>query len=307
MQDIVCQVQKAKFRPRPDRMCLRSNNDPPMNTVHLDFAELSKKSGPGTETRAFLVAIDRNTRFAAARAGGQSAHAIKTLLRSQAFRDTKKIVSDHARVFESVELKDWAAKKGIVIEMGSPYNQQSNGLAERLIRDIKTFMSMYPEYRGGWKGCLDAAVRHHNRSHCSTIGCSPTFALNGTPAIFPADSRLGVRGVISLTERRKSVEEEEACRSRQRKNFDKNHASKLPDISTGDEVLIRHGTTKQNIRYSGPFPVLEVHSFQSIPKRISYSDGAVRKSAAIHNVLKFYPRRDSFSSRESSGSSGDGL
>lgn len=84
----ICQVLKAKFKPRADRLCLRPNDVPPMDTVHLDFAELSKRSGPGTETRAFSVAIDRNTRFAAARAGGQDAQAVISLMNNRIFSRT---------------------------------------------------------------------------------------------------------------------------------------------------------------------------------------------------------------------------
>ena len=53
----LCQVNQVKFRPRPDRLSLRSSDEPSMNTVHVDFAELSKRSARGTPTRAFLVTI----------------------------------------------------------------------------------------------------------------------------------------------------------------------------------------------------------------------------------------------------------
>ena len=301
----ICQRVKAKFRPRPNRLCLRPNDEPPMETVHLDFAELSKKSRRGTQTRAFLVAIDRNTRFAAARAGGQDAHAVKSLLSNRVFANTKKVITDHAKVFESTELRAWAAEKNIEILQGSPYNQISNGLAERLIRDLKTFIQMYPRHAGGWRGCLDAAVRHHNRSYCSTIGCSPNFALNGSPASFPADQRLGVLRHVRLSERRNSPETEERIRARQKRSFNKDHASKLPDISVGDEILVRSGNSKQNLKYSGPFRVTSIEYFQSVPKRFSYYEGEIAKSAALKNVLRFHPRRDDSSRGESSGS-GDG-
>ena len=97
----VCQKFKARFKPRP-------NDEPPMNTIHLDFAELSKKSEHESKTRAFLVAIDRNTRFAAARAGSQDARAVKTLLSHRVFANTRKVITDHAKVFGSAELQNWA-------------------------------------------------------------------------------------------------------------------------------------------------------------------------------------------------------
>lgn len=83
------------------------------------------------------------------------------------------MVSDHAKAFKSAELHYWATPRNIEVEVGSPYNSHSNGSAERLIRDLKMFMAMYPEHAGDWKSCLEAPVRHHNRSFCSTIGCTP--------------------------------------------------------------------------------------------------------------------------------------
>ena len=105
----------------------------------------------------------------------ENAEAVISLLQQKAFKNTKICVSDHARVFESKKLKEWAVKRGVEFCPGSVYNHQSNKLSERLIRDLKMFKSMYPSHPDGWKKSL--AVRHRNYSHCSTIGCSPVSAL----------------------------------------------------------------------------------------------------------------------------------
>ena len=63
-----CQLNKAKFRPNPDEMSILPVV-PPMDTVHIDFAELEKKKEGVSRTKSFLVAIDRNTRYAFAKAG----------------------------------------------------------------------------------------------------------------------------------------------------------------------------------------------------------------------------------------------
>src|ERR1700723_682066 len=111
---------KSKFRPKPDKLLLRPNDDPPMHTVHLDFAELTKQSGQGTRTKAFLVAIDRNTRFASARAGRENATAVIAFLNQRLFSNTKVIISDRAKLFSSKELREWAAGKGVTLISGSP-------------------------------------------------------------------------------------------------------------------------------------------------------------------------------------------
>ena len=110
---------------------------------------------------------------------------------------------------------------------------------------------------------------------------------------------------VRLSERRNSPETEERIRARQKRNFNKDHASKLPDISVGDKILVRSGNSKQNLKHSGPFRVTSIEYFQSVPKRFSYYEREVAKSAALKNVLRFHPRRDDSSRGESSGS-GDG-
>jgi transposase InsO family protein len=290
---LLCQRNKAKFRQKVDRLCLRSNDVPPMHTIHVDFAELTKASKHGSKTRAFVVAIDRNTRFAVAKAGKEDARAVVTLLSQRVFKDTKVVVSDHAKVFESRHLKNWAAEKGIELQVGSPFHQQSNGLVERLIRDLKTFISMYPDMRGGWRCALEAAVKHHNRSRCSTIGCSPHFALNKEAPFLPADFRFGVERKIRLTERRFSVDEEFQKRLVQKKAYDSRHQSQVPQIAVGDLVLVRKGSGKQ-CAYDGPFEVRDVQIIEDIPKRITYKQGTETKTAALRNVLKYCPRGGSF-------------
>ena len=103
------------------------------------------------------------------------------------------IVSDQTKVFQSKELKDWAAQWKIVVQTGSPYHRESNGFAERLIRDLKMFMTMYLHFSGGWKCALEAAVKYHNGSPCRSIGCSPEFALRGKPPVLRADRDLDIK------------------------------------------------------------------------------------------------------------------
>ena len=104
----LCQRNKAKFWQKNDRLCRRSNDLPKMHTIHVDFAELAKASLHNSRIKAFLVATDRNTRFAAARAGKENAHhTVISLLSQRVFENTKVVISDHAKVFESRLLKTW--------------------------------------------------------------------------------------------------------------------------------------------------------------------------------------------------------
>ena len=185
-------------------------------------------------------------------------------------------------------------KRNIIeIVVGSPFNQQPNGLAEKLIRDLKMFISIYQDHPRGWKVCLEVAEKHRNHSFCSTIGCSPQFALNGQTTYLPTDERLRIQGRIRLTEGGISVEEENRRRKKQRKHFDKRHATKVLGVSTGDLVLVWKGNQKQFYETIGLYRVVDVETISGPPKRVRYEVQGATKVAALRNVLKFCPRRDS--------------
>ena len=157
---------------------------------------------------------------------------------------------------------------------------------------------MYPSHPGGWKRSLESAVRHHNYSHCSTIGCTPVFALKKEVAYLPADDKLGIKSLLKLEKRRKSPEEEQVSRTRQKQNFDKRFSCKIPHFEVGDEVLVKVGNT---LKYSGPYSVTDVQRIDGVPKRISHvGERNDVKTSALRNVLKFSPRRDNFFDGESS-------
>ena len=285
----VCQRCKAKFRPKPDAMVILPDVSP-MHTIHLDFAELEKKREGVARTKSFLIAIDRNIRFAFAKAGKENAKTVIQLLSQKGFVGIKKVVSDQAKVFESRELRKWADERGIEVQTGSPYHPASNGLSERLIRDLKMYISLFPDFPGGWKCALEAAVKHHNRSHCKSIGCSPEFALSGRPPILQADKDLGIVDRIVLKEER-GVEKERLAKLRQKRNFDKRHPQNFARVREGDMILVRAGLSPNNKKFGGPFVVTKVESFEGIPKRYFYEAQGIQKQASVSNVVPYFPRR----------------
>ena len=286
----VCQRNKAKFRPKPDAMVIQPEVAP-MHTLHLDFAELEKKREGVNRTKSFLVAIDRNTRFAFAKACRENAKAVVQMLSQNCFKNVKRVILDRAKVFESRELRIWALERGIQIQAGSPYHPESNGLAERFIRDLKMFISMYPDFPGGWKCALEAAVRHHNRSHCSSLGCSPEFALRGTVPILQADKELGIIETIQLRESR-DPQKERLVKKAQKTQFDKRRSQKFPKIGVGDEILVRTGLPPHNKTYGGPYVVKKIESFDGVPKRFFYEDDGKERQVSLRNTIQYIPRRE---------------
>ena len=79
---------------------------------------------------------------------------------------------------------------------------------------------------------------------------------------------------------------------RQKKSFDRRHSAKLPSLAVGDQVLVQKGNSKQFRSITGPFRVTDMKNVSGIPKRVTYEDRGV-KVAALRNIVKFCPRRDS--------------
>uniref|UniRef100_A0A6G5AJQ7 Putative tick transposon n=1 Tax=Rhipicephalus microplus TaxID=6941 RepID=A0A6G5AJQ7_RHIMP len=146
-----CQVHKAKYLQRTDEMVLPQHSNVPFEVIHLDFAELKKKAAGVRRTQSFLVAIDQCTRIVAARPGREDANSVIALLSRQMFKNTKIVISDNGPAFRSQCLQDLAKERGVVLRCCAPYHPAGNGMAERIIQDLKQFISMYPGFQGGWK------------------------------------------------------------------------------------------------------------------------------------------------------------
>lgn len=82
-------------------------------------------------------------------------------------------------------------------------------------------------------------MAHHNRTHTSSLGCSPYFASYGEVPKLRADNEPGISDRILLTERCKTAEE------RYRKaimfQFDKRRQGHIPDVGLHDLVPVRKG------------------------------------------------------------------
>ena len=57
------------------------------------------------------------------------------------FGRPESILTDRGRIFEGSMFRDWMSKFGIKQEFSSPYQHQSNGLAERVIRTVRDMLA----------------------------------------------------------------------------------------------------------------------------------------------------------------------
>lgn len=151
----LCQVHKAKYHQRTDEMVIQKHSGNPFETIHLDFAELKKKSTGVLKTQSFLVCIDQCTRMVAARPGKEDANSVISLLERDIFKPVKIIISDNGPAFISKRLRDWAQQRGITLQRTVPSGSQWHGRKDHKRRqtvyddvpDLQGRMEMLP--RGG--------------------------------------------------------------------------------------------------------------------------------------------------------------
>ncbi|KIM58991.1 hypothetical protein SCLCIDRAFT_27696 [Scleroderma citrinum Foug A] len=110
------------------------------------------------------------------------------------------IISDRRLQFVSSFTRDLYSKSGIELKATTAYRPQSNGEAERVNQEIRTYLCMYcTEKPDDWSLYLaDAQFAHNSRIH-SMHGQTPFYLLHGyEPTAYPSD----VANVLDLTEER---------------------------------------------------------------------------------------------------------
>ena len=287
-----CQINKFKYRAKHNIMTLPPLASTPYETVHLDYGEIKKKSEGIGKTQSFILLVDEATRMLHTKALNQKSKALIEWLNKQSFiGSVKKIVSDNGPSFASEEFRIWSQSRGIKHYFSAPYNPQANGLAERKMRDVKQFFSLYPKFKNGWKACLEAATFHHNRSYNTSIGCSPLFKLTGKQTLLPADKDFGIT-VDKLIKTEKSFTEKQIQEKREKMkdNFNAGKRSS-PEIIPGDKILFQAGYEGKQVNIQGPVTVTDVIKKDNIPKTMIYRDETGRKKpVALKNSLPYHSR-----------------
>ncbi|UYV79912.1 hypothetical protein LAZ67_18001028, partial [Cordylochernes scorpioides] len=107
----------------------------------------------------------------------------------------------------------------------------------------------------GWKNALEAAVKYHNRSYNSYLGCSPLFKFTGTSPVLPADKELDLQ--CDLHETEKTPTEQNQYRQRTKLYFNRRNKTTPPELKIGDFILVRHQRVGKEWHQTGPHRVTE--------------------------------------------------
>ena len=278
----ICQQAKFKYKPKPDYLVIAPHADSPYHTVHMDYGELKKKSEGCKTTRSFILLVDEFSRSVTTKAMRQTSRGLTLFMEQLPFLpQIKRIVTDNGPSFISTEFNGWCHAKGIKLVHSTPFHPAGNGLAERKIQTVKSFLSCYKSFPGGWKACLDAATRHLNRSYNTVIGCTPNFLAFGKTERLPADVELGIEPqeetpftAAQIMDKRKKVQAAA------------NKNKRLPDFKEGDEILFRKGDQGKEV--FGPAVVSKVVRFDNVPKTLIIGNN--ERTVAVKDAVP-YSRR----------------
>ena len=101
----ICQKVKAKFTSTSSPLHLSEQSKIPFDTIHLDYAELKKKSEVNRSTRSFLVMVDEATRTVDAVPAKENTESVITAVENHPkFSKAKTIITDCGTCFTSKKL-----------------------------------------------------------------------------------------------------------------------------------------------------------------------------------------------------------
>ena len=91
----------------------------------------------------------------------------------------KKIVSDNASYFHAAVLKKFCQERNIDLVKSVAYYPQTNGLAERNVATVKTYISKYIQSNRNWLEMIPDLVISYNTSIQKSTNLSPFFIVFG--------------------------------------------------------------------------------------------------------------------------------
>ena len=231
-----------------------------LEQIVMDIAYMERTS---TDKRYILVIIDRFSKLVSLTAiAKQDDRAIfKVLLNNWIYKygKPKSILTDRGRNFESAYMKEKLSELGISQEFATPYQHQSNGLVERVIRTMRDLLvtTMNGAEKGRqWHEILPRVEFSINATYQNSTKFSPFEIVYGRKIVLHTnantDSNTNKNSIINsakqnsikAAERMKEFESDK----RIRRNFD-----------VGEEVLVRRepqNRNKNENQYDGPYKIL---------------------------------------------------
>ena len=209
-----------------------------LEQIVMDVAHMEKTS---TEKRYIIVIVDRFSKLVCltATAKQDDKTIFKTLLHNWIYKYGKprSILTDRGRSFESRYLGEKLEELGVSQEFASPYQHQSNGLVERVIRTVRDLL--VTSIKGAaqkkqWHELLPKIEFSINATIQSATQCSPFEIIYGRKITLHANqnTRREKENIIKAT-----IENSKKAAEKMKKYESEKRGKRLFEV--GEEVLVR--------------------------------------------------------------------
>ena len=173
------------------------------------------------------------------------------------FGKPRSFLSDRGKTFEGNKLREMCKTFNITQEFSSPYQHQSNGLAERTIRSLRDMVVTSSASQNDsldWEELLPKIEFLLNTTWQSSIGCTPFEVL--------FRQKLNLHGTFNRLPHTQSnpmtVEHSSKSAYRLQMQDDEKRGHRI--FQVGEEVLVKvepHKLRKEGFRYEGPYKIVK--------------------------------------------------
>lgn len=191
----------------------------------------------------------------------------------------ERLTTDQGRQFESKLFREFASLLGIKLVHTTPYHPQSNGMVERLHRQLKTAIRAHATDR--WTLVLPSILLGIRASVKEPLKCSVAEMVYGTPITLPGEFFSNTKNLTdneflaSLQRRVRSLQPTPASQHCRKKIF------VHKELNNCSHVFLRQDRIKRSLvpPYSGPHPVLS-----KSPKHFTIQVGSRKQTVSIDRL-----------------------
>jgi len=275
---MICNMRKVYTGKTKESLIPRTEFGP-LEQVVMDIAHFPESR---TKKRYVLVMVDRFSKLVSFVAlNKQDEKSVVDAIKEQwiyRFGKPKSFLTDRGKIFEGKLMRLLAEKFGIKQEFASPYQHQSNGLAERSIRTLRDMVVTTTKNgcsEGSWDRLLPRIQFVINATQQKSSGLSPFEIIFGRRIVLhglPQDENPNHIKMKEVADRNL----QEAANKLSKYESDRRTCRQFKE---GEEVLVKvdpHKLKKDGFRYEGPYKIIKFLS----PHQV-----------LIDNAGQFKPRR----------------
>ena len=261
-QCTICSKRKI-FQGKSKQVLIPRESSEFLEQIVMDIAHMERTS---TDKRYIMVIIDRFSKLVSltALAKQDDKTIFKSLLHNWIYKygKPKSILTDRGRNFESAFIKEKLNELGISQEFATPYQHQSNGLVERVIRTMRDLLVTTLKGLGKgrqWHELLPKVEFSINATYQNSTKLSPFEIVYGRKIVLHTNTEQSIQKSNDIVNSARQNSREAADRM---KKFESDKRTRR-HFDVGEEVLVRrepHRRKKDDEQYDGPYKILKFNS-----------------------------------------------